>query len=249
MHAFESTTALVTGANRGIGLALTKALLDAGVPKVYAAVRDLQSINDLASGAGGRVHALRLDVTDQSMIDVAAAAVDDVNLLINNAGVAAGRPDALLDDPDALVNARNELEVNYIAPLSMARAFAPILRANGGGTVVNILSIAGLSNFPSITSYSASKAAAHSLTQGLRSLLRNGGTRVIGVYPGPVDTDMARGVEMPKASPEEVAETILTGIREGEEWIYPDEMAEQLGRRFERGPRLLEQAMAETGDA
>lgn len=159
----KDSIALVTGANRGIGKAFVDALLNMGAKKIYATARDVTALAELAAAEGERIVALQLDVTKPEMIDAAVKKAGDVTLLINNAGVAMYEG---LISADDLKAARAEMEVNYFGPLNMIRAFAPSLAANGGGGVVNIASIASYVNFPALGSYSASKAAVHSLTQG-----------------------------------------------------------------------------------
>jgi short-subunit dehydrogenase len=130
--------------------------------------------------------------------------------------------------------------VNYFGALAVSQAFAPILAANGGGCLVNISSVAGLVSFPAIPTYSASKAAVHSLTQSLRFGLQAQGTHVAGVYPGPVDTDMAKDIPLEKASPKDVAANILNAVEEGQEEILPDGMAQEMGAGYEQSPKELE---------
>jgi len=225
----EGTVALVTGANRGIGRAIAERLLERGAAKVYATARDPKALGDLKEKFGSRVVPLKLDVTDANQIEEAARQAGDVTVLVNNAGVAAGQDlgsEAIIDQ------ARQEMEVNYFGPLNLLRKFAPGMGKNGGGAVVNIASVAGLSNFPMFPTYSASKAAIHSLTQGSRALLGSRGIAVHGVYPGPVDTRMAEEVPFDKASPADVANAILDGIESGTEYIYPDPFAAQFGEQF-----------------
>ena len=235
----EGAIALVTGANRGIGRALTEALLARAVRKVYATARHPEALRDLRDK---RLVVLRLDVTDADQIRAAGDAASDVELVFNNAGVALARG---LADATALDQARREMEVNYFGPLQLLHRLAPTLARNGGGAVVNIGSAAGLTNFPFIPTYSASKAALHSLTQAARNLLGAQGTSVFGVYAGPVDTDMTRGFELPKASPRDVAFAILDGIEAGQEDIFPDPFAADFGRRFGCSPKASERQIAE----
>lgn len=237
----EGSVALVTGANRGIGKAIAESLLERGAKKVYAGARDPQSLAEMKEEYGDRLVPLRLDVTDTAQVDRAVAAAGDVQILINNAGVALAQD---LTGNDILEQARNEMEVNYFAPLNLLRQFAPALGRNGGGVVVNIASVGGLTNFPFFPTYSASKAAIHSLTQGARMLLAPRGTAVLGVYPGPVDTDMARGIELEKATPQAVAAAIADGIEAGREDILPDPFAEQFGQQYWSSPKDSEQQIA-----
>src|SRR5712691_7660219 len=205
----EGAVALVTGANRGIGRALTEALLSRGVKKVYATARNPEALRGLRDE---RLVALRLDVTDADQIHAAGEAAPDVELVFNNAGVALASGIA---DSTVLDQARREMEVNYFGPLQLLQRIAPSLARNGGGAIVNIGSAAGLTNVPFLPTYSASKAALHSLTQAARIILGAQGTSVFGVYAGPVDTDMSRELAFQKTSPRHVAFAILDGIEAG----------------------------------
>jgi NAD(P)-dependent dehydrogenase (short-subunit alcohol dehydrogenase family) len=234
----EGTVALVTGANRGIGRALTEALLSRGVRKVYATARNPEALRALRDE---RLVSLRLDVTDMDQIRAAGEAASDVELVFNNAGVVLAKG---ITDAAVLDQARREMEVNYFGPLQLLHRLASTLARNGGGAVVNIGSLAGLANLPLAPTYSASKAALHSLTQAARTLLAAQGTSVFGVYAGPVDTDMNRELAMPKASPRDVAFAILDGIEAGQEDIFPDPFAVDFGRQFESSPKAAERQMA-----
>jgi NAD(P)-dependent dehydrogenase (short-subunit alcohol dehydrogenase family) len=237
-HKIEGTVALVTGANRGIGQALTAALLTRGVRKVYATARDPETLRHLRDE---RLITLQLDVTNVDQIRAVGGAASDVELVFNNAGVALATGIA---DSTVLDQARREMEVNYFGPLQLLQRLAPILARNGGGAVVNIGSAAGLTNVPFMPTYSASKAALHSLTQAARILLAAQGTSVFGVYAGPVDTDMSRELAIPKTSPRDVAFAILDGIEAGREDIFPDPFAVDFGRQFESSPKATERQFA-----
>jgi len=234
----DGRVALVTGANRGIGRALTEALLARGAKKVYATARHPEALRALRDK---RVVALQLDVTDVEQIRAAGNSAPDVELVFNNAGVALARGIA---DPAIVDQARREMEVNYFGPLQLLHCLAPALARNGGGAFVNIGSAAGLTNIPLIPTYSASKAALHSLTQAARVLLEAQGTSVFGVYPGPVDTDMSRELALPKTSARDVAFAILDGLEAGQEDIFPDPYAVDFGRQFESSPKGSERQMA-----
>jgi NAD(P)-dependent dehydrogenase (short-subunit alcohol dehydrogenase family) len=236
----DGTVAVVTGGNRGIGRALVEALVEAGAKKVYAGSRDPKAVEDLVKRHGGRVVPLRLDVTSAAEVTKAASQAGDAQLLINNAGVAA-HAGAPFVDAAWLEAGRREMDVNLFGTLSVTQAFAPVLARNGGGGVVNIVSVAGLANFPLLVSYSASKAALHSLTQASRLMLKGQGTYVSGVYPGPVDTDMAAKIPSEKTPPREVALAILAGIERGDEDIFPDAVARQFGKTYFEDPKALEQ--------
>ena len=191
--------ALVTGANRGIGKAIVEALLERGASRVWAGVRWTDSLTDLKASYGERLRLLQLDVTREADVAAAAREATDVALLVNNAGVALHVGESVTD-AEWLRAGRREIEVNLFGAFAMSQAFAPILARQGGGAIANIVSVAGLVNIPLFLSYSTSKAALHSLTQGLRAGLRGQGTQVFGVYPGPVDTDMAARAPLEKAS-------------------------------------------------
>lgn len=242
MSKIKGQTAFVTGANRGIGKAFVEELLAAGAAKVYAAARDVRSLKHLVEQGGGRVVPVGVDVTNPVQIEAAAKAHTDVSLLINNAGIAVFEG---IIDADGIEGARAEMEVNYFGVLNMVRAFSPVLAANGGGVIVNLASIASHVNFPVLGSYSASKAAVHSLTQGVRAELAARGTLVVGVYPGPVDTDMAATFEMDKATPNAVAKTVLDGVEAGDEDIYPDPMATELHGGLLADPKAVERQIGE----
>jgi len=232
-----STTALVTGANRGLGRALVDALLDRGAARVYATARDPRSVR-----VDDRIVPVALDVTDQASIARVAAVATDVDLLVNNAGAAAFAP-ALEADPHAVAL---EFAVNVTGLHAMIRAFAPTLTARQGA-VVNVLTLLSYAPAPPMAGYSASKAAAHSLTLAVRPALARLGVRVHGVYPGGIDTDMVAGFDVPKAAPRAVAEAILDGVAAGQEDIYPDPTSAQMGELWNRDPRAFAAAFATLG--
>lgn len=244
----EGSAALVTGANRGIGRAITEALLDRGAEKVYAAARDPKTLEELRERYGSRLVPLRLDVTDADQVAEVAREAKDVDLLVNNAGAFgdAGEFDLTgLTEPEIVDVARREMEVNYFGALRMLQAFADTL-AQREGVIVNIGSAAGLINVPLQPTYSASKAAQHSLTQASRALLAARGVSVHGVYPGPVDTDMTKDLppEFEKSAPRDVAMSILDGVEAGDEDIFPDPFAVGFGQQFNTSPKDLERQMA-----
>ena len=233
-------TALVTGANRGIGEAIVDALIAAGVQKVYAAARNSADLAPLAKRHGKRVASLQLDVTNDAQIAAAVSAAPDVQLLVNNAGVAA-MVGGEFTDPQWIEAGRQEMDVNYFGTFALTQAFAPVLKRNGGGAIANVASVASFANFPMLLAYSASKAATHSLTQATRIMLRAQGTRVFGIYPGPIDTRMAQKIEMDKTSPADCARAIVEGIEAGVEEIFPDAVSEGLGGAYLASPKGLEQ--------
>ncbi len=231
-----NATALVTGANRGIGRALVAALLDAGARRVYAGARDPSGL-----GAGDpRIVPLRIDVTDAASIATLPMAAADVTLLVNNAGVLDfGGPLEATDESLA-----RQFATNVYGPLHMARAFAPVIARNGGGGIVNLLSIVSLASMPALAGYNASKAAAWSMTQSLRGSLAAKGIAVHGVFPGPVDTEMAAEITFPKTSADEVARAIVAGVAAGEEDIFPDPMSRQVYEGWKRDHKAVEKQFA-----
>jgi NAD(P)-dependent dehydrogenase (short-subunit alcohol dehydrogenase family) len=227
-------TILVTGANRGIGRALAAEALARGAARVYAGTRQPLPHPD------DRVTPLRLDVTSTAQIEAAARQVGSLDMLINNAGIAL--PDDL-SDPALL---ERHLAVNLFGTYAVTRAFLPaVTRARGA--IVNILSVNALAPLPFIIpAYSVSKAAAFSLTQSLRARVAGQGVSVHAVLPGPVDTDMLRGSDIPKASPESVAQAIFDGVDEGDEEIFPDPASAPLAAGWRDGAaKLLERQLAQ----
>jgi NAD(P)-dependent dehydrogenase (short-subunit alcohol dehydrogenase family) len=215
----ENSVALVTGANRGLGLAFAQALLARGARKVYAAAREPSSIT--LPG----VVPLALDVTNAAHIAAAVEAAGDVTLLVNNAGIL--RPSPLLGE-DALTAVRAELETNVFGPLATSRAFAPVLARNGGGAIINVLSVLSWVTLPQVATYSLSKAAAWSLTNGLRNELAAQGTQVLALHVGFMDTDMAKGVPGAKAAPSAVAALALDGVESGAAEVLADQISQQV---------------------
>jgi NAD(P)-dependent dehydrogenase (short-subunit alcohol dehydrogenase family) len=225
---------LVTGANRGLGLALADEALARGAKRVYACAREPQVHPD------GRVTSLRLDVTDAAQIREAAGRVESLDMLINNAGIML-RDD--LTDPAML---ERHLAVNLFGTHAVTQAFLPAV-TRSRGAVVNILSANALAPLPLVMpAYSVSKAAAFSLTQSLRALVAGQGVRVHAVLPGPVDTDMTRGSAVPKASPESVARAVFDAVDNGEEEIFPDPASAPIAAGWRDSVvKLLERQLAQ----
>jgi NAD(P)-dependent dehydrogenase (short-subunit alcohol dehydrogenase family) len=236
-------TALVTGANRGIGEAIVDALVEAGAEKIYAGARNPADVAPLVKRHGKRVVALRLDVTNEADIAAAVKAAPDVQLLVNNAGVAA-MIGGDFTDPQWIPAGRQEMNVNFFGTFALTQAFAPVLKRNGGGAIANLASVASFANFPMLLAYSASKAATHSLTQATRIMLGAQGTKVFGVYPGPIDTRMAEKIEMTKTSPSDCARAIVQGIEAGVEEIFPDAVSEGMGGAYLANPKGLERQVS-----
>jgi NAD(P)-dependent dehydrogenase (short-subunit alcohol dehydrogenase family) len=221
----EGSVALVTGASRGIGLAFARALLARGAATVYAGARRPEDITEPG------LQPLLLDVTNQRHIEAAAARASDASIVINNAGIIAGPP--LLEG--SLDGARREMEVNYLAPWALSRAFAPILAGCGGGVLVNMLSAASWRTNTRTPGYAASKAAEWSLTNALRLGLRDQGTIVLAVHVGYVDTDATKRLDVPKVSAAEVADKTMDAILRGDTEVLVDEAAKRV-RSLLSGP-------------
>jgi NAD(P)-dependent dehydrogenase (short-subunit alcohol dehydrogenase family) len=232
------SVALVTGANRGIGLAFVAELAARGATKVYAGVRDPAGLRDEFDGLPAEV--VPLDVTDLATVQAAAAACPDVNLLVNNAGLFTNQRLVLTEDPDA---ARREMEVNYFGVLNMTRAFAPVLVANGGGYIANVLSVAGAFPAPFMGGYSPAKAAALFLSSITRSELAEAGTEVIALIVGSVDTRMAAHVAGRKEDPADIARAGLDALDRGEHVADTDFMAIDARARYARDPIRYERSM------
>ncbi|MBE1160844.1 SDR family oxidoreductase [Dyella acidiphila] len=224
----QGKTALVTGANRGLGLAYAQALLAAGAAKVYAGARDPSSVK-LAG-----VIPVKLDVTSDSDVAAAAAQCGDVEILINNAGISAGGVQLL--DGNAYQAIDTQIDTNVLGILRTSRAFAPVLRANGGGTLVNMLSVLSWLSLPNSPTYSMSKAMAWALTNGLRNELRAQGTLVVAVHAGLIETDMASRFDGPKSKPEDIAQHVIEGLLRGDEEILADDISRQVKAGFGVSP-------------
>lgn len=216
----KDSVVFVTGANRGLGFAFAQAALAAGARKVYAAARDTASVT--LPG----VVPIPLDVGNAAQVAAAVRDCGDVTLLVNNAGISMGS--SFLASPDAVAAARAEFEVNFFGPWALASAFAPVLKANGGGAIVNVLSALSWVSFPSVATYSASKSAAWSLTNGLRNELRAQGTQVVALHVGYMDTDMTRGLDAPKSSPADVARVTFEGVEAGAFEVLADDISKQI---------------------
>jgi NAD(P)-dependent dehydrogenase (short-subunit alcohol dehydrogenase family) len=225
MTTWTTTTALVTGANRGIGRHFATELLARGAT-VYAAARRPETI-DLPG-----VTPVALDITDPASVAAAAALASDVDLLVNNAGISAGG--TLLGDLDAV---RTDMDVNFWGTLSMVRAFAPVLAANGGGTVVNVASALSWFAFPGAGAYAVSKAANWNMSNALRFELAGQGTNVVSVHLGAADTEMARGLEGPKTDPADVAQRTLDAVAAGAFEVVVDDWSEMVKASLAKDPR------------
>jgi NAD(P)-dependent dehydrogenase (short-subunit alcohol dehydrogenase family) len=244
MKSFADKSVLVTGANRGIGRALVEEALARSAKRVYAGMRQPFSHSD------PRVVPIPLDVTDASQIQQAVSAVQSLDVLINNAGI------ALYDDLTDRSVLERHLAVNLFGTYAVTQAFLPML-IRSGGAIVNNLSVNALAPLPLIPAYSISKAAAFNLTQSLRAFLAESGVTVHAVLTGPTDTDMTRGLDIPKSTPEATARAIFAGVASGQDEIFPDPMAQSIAGDWERGAtkalerqysELLAQAAAATAE-
>lgn len=232
----RNSVALVTGANRGLGLAYAKALLAAGARKVYAGARDPSSVPVLEG-----LVPVRLDVNNAGDIAAAVAQCGDIELLINNAGIIGDEPLLGENGVEAL---HNVLDTNLYGVLAMSRAFAPVLRANGGGAIANLVSGHAQANLPLMGSFCASKAALLSLTQALRAELAQQGTHVLAVLPGLIDTDSVRSLGLPKTAPAYVARSLVQGLKLRLEEVYPGDMAGGIAYGAVNDPKAAEKRFA-----
>jgi len=228
----KNKTILVTGANRGIGKAILEEALQRGATKVYAAVRSIDSANSLVAEHGDRVVPIRVDLNDPDSITAAAKTATDVDVVVNNAGVL---KTSSAISKDAIESLQFEMNANVYGLIRVAQAFAPVLKANGGGALVQLNSVASVKTFPDFATYCASKAASYAITQGLRGSLRVQGTHVVSVHPGPIQTDMGQeaGFGDAAASPSLVAADIFDAIAEGRFHSWPDPMAQQIGGAYQ----------------
>jgi NAD(P)-dependent dehydrogenase (short-subunit alcohol dehydrogenase family) len=234
-ESIKGSVVFITGATGGLGRALIAALAARGAARIYAAARDISSL-----AASPVLVPVQLDVTSDADVGKAASLAGDVTLLINNAGL--NHNTGFMAAPDVAL-AREEMEINYLAPLRVTRAFAPTLIKNKGA-VLNLLTILARVNLPFMGSYCASKAAALSLTQGLRGDLGPKGVRIVGALPGAIDTRMTAMLTIPKMTPAAAAAEILDGFEAGEEDIYVGDMARGLAEGLKHDPKAVERQLA-----
>lgn len=231
---------LISGANRGIGKAILIEMLNRGASKVYAGSRKIEALSSLKEQFGDKLIPVQLDVTDMNSIKHAAEQLDSLDILINNAGVFA--PGTVFSE-DAEVGMKQNFDVNVWGVFRVTRAFKEKLNSEESA-IVNVISMVGLANMPMGATYSMSKAATHSLTQALRAEMQETNTTVIGVYPGPIDTDMTAAMEFEKDSTENVAKAVADGIENGTEDVFPDTMSLQVGQYFMTDPKGVEKQFA-----
>jgi len=225
----QNATVFLTGANRGIGLAFAKAVLERGARKVYAAARNPSTI-ELAG-----VTPVKLDVTSAEDVSAAAALAADTTLVINNAGIATL---GSFNTPEAEALLRRHLETNVFGVLRVSQAFAPVLARNGGGALLNVASVASWLSSPTLANYAVSKAALWSLSNALRNDLRPQGTQVLTLHMGFVDTDLTHGINAPKSRPEDIVARALDALEAGESEVLADEFTREVKRNLSADPAI-----------
>lgn len=236
----RNSIVFVTGANRGVGKEYVTQLAQGGAAKIYAAARHLESLAETIALDPAKVVPVQLDVTKSDQIAAAVEKASDVNLLINNAGSLSfgGALDVAKPDLD------HDMAVNNDGLREVTRGFAPIIAANGGGAVVNMLTLLSFLSAPGFSGYNASKAAAWSMSMSLRAYLRPMGVKVINAFPAGIDTDMLAGIDAPKDTPQAVVRDILAGVKSGQEDIYPAS-AKDVFDAWRQDQKVVEAAFAE----
>jgi NAD(P)-dependent dehydrogenase (short-subunit alcohol dehydrogenase family) len=226
----SNKTALITGANRGIGKAIVASFLQHGAKKIYVGVRSLDKAEALVAEHGAPIVPIVIDYEKPESIQAAALAASDVEVVVSNAGILIG---ASVMAEDVIEQFQTELNINVYGLLRMAQAFAPVLKANGGGAFVQMNSVASLRSFPAFATYPASKAAAYSFTQALRPVFEDQGTAVLSVHPGPIDTDMGIESGFKNAEPATVvSEGIVAALKAGDFHLFPDSMAKGFEKAY-----------------
>jgi NAD(P)-dependent dehydrogenase (short-subunit alcohol dehydrogenase family) len=225
----DNATVFVTGANRGLGAEFARQALARGARKVYAAARDPASV----SLPG--VVPVRLDVTDPAQVKEAVAAAGDVTLVINNAGIATF---GNLLEEDSIAAMQRMMETNVYGLLRVSQAFAPVLAANSGGALLNVLSVASWISSPGLAAYAATKSAAWSVNNGLRIALKEQGTQVLGLHVGFIDTDMTQGIDLPKLAPAEVVSRAYAALEAGNKEVLIDELSQKVKLGLSQDPAV-----------
>ncbi len=234
----KDSVALVSGANRGIGKAITEELLSKGIKKVYAGARKLESLTALKEKYGNRLEPLQLDVTNQASVDSAAKVASDANMLINNAGTMSHGG---FNSENMLESINQNMEVNVLGVARLTQAVLPNIENKPNATIATVSSVVGLGSMPMMNGYCISKAAVHSMIQGLRGELQDTNVLVSGIYPGPIETDMAKGFEgIELDKPENLAKNVVIALEKGDEDIFPDVMSEQVKQAYGTTPKEVE---------
>jgi NAD(P)-dependent dehydrogenase (short-subunit alcohol dehydrogenase family) len=236
----RDSVALVTGANRGIGAGFVSALLERGARRVYASARDPATLAAAVAADPSRVVAMELDVTDAAEVAAAAARCRDLTLLVNNGGTAAM---TAFIGAASLEGPRAEMEVNFWGQLATVRAFAPVLAANGGGAILQILSIGAMTVFPQVGTYCASKFAANAMCKGVRAELAPQKTHVMSVFSGAIESDMSRNTPGPKISALTHAHNCLAALEDGQEEFFPDFRSQRMRDAWRRDPEAFDRAL------
>ncbi|HSZ81122.1 MAG TPA: SDR family oxidoreductase [Polyangia bacterium] len=231
----DKAVVLITGANRGLGLAFAREALARGARTVYAGARDPSTVTSPG------VVPIKLDVTDPADIAAAAERCGDVTLVVNNAGIADSKSFLAAG---AIDSARRLLETNFFGTWRVSAAFAPVLEANGGGALLNVLSIASWINSPALAVYGATKSAAWALTNGLRHELRGQKTQVLALHVGFIDTDLVRGLDVPKTPPEVVAQRAFDALAAGADEVMADEITKQVKQGLSATPGVYTQPLS-----
>ena len=228
----SNKTILVTGANRGIGKVLVETFIERGAAKVYAAVRNLETASGLVEKYGDKVVPIQIDLANPESITAAARTASDVQVVVSNAGAFKGTTPLA---SDAIASLEFEININVYGLIRMVQAFAPVLKANGGGVFAQLNSVVSMKTFSNFATYSASKAASYSITQALRELLSEQGTIVLSVHPGPIATDMGdeAGLTEIAEPPALVAEAIIEALENGDFHVFPGSMAKQIGGAYQ----------------
>jgi len=231
MDTIKGRTVLVTGANRGIGKAIVESFLQEGAEKIYTASRDLKTLITLQNLYGDKVVPLHIDLNKPDTITAAAEIATDVDVVVNNAGMLKIEKPLSLNAIDEF---KQEMEVNVYGLMRVAQAFAPVLKANGGGTLIQLNSVASIKSFADLSTYCASKAASYSITQSLRDTLQEQGTQVISVHPGPIATDMAETAGFTEMAEPAVLvpQGILSAMENNDFHVFPDTLAKQVGGEY-----------------
>jgi NADP-dependent 3-hydroxy acid dehydrogenase YdfG len=233
----ENKVVLITGANRGIGQALVREVIAQGASKVYAGARHINKLTPLIEEFGDKLVPVQLDVTNDVDIKNLPKIASDVEVLFNNAGVFA---QGSFNNGGVVQGLEENFAVNVLGVAKVTEALLPCLKEKASAAIATVSSIVGLASMPMGLSYSSSKAAVHSIIQGLRGELKDTNILVAGIYPGPIDTEMVAGFEVDKDTPANLAKAVVEGLAQGQEDIYPDAMSKEIGPLYATNPKQAE---------